>query len=242
MSKAYFLSNLAFEVLVRSQCTQDCFLPSEGLIEQTEDKDIIYCMHEMVNKGVLINEEGSEGFEIAPEYAVIVKQILDAKAILRVQSPVQTTPVYYYLTKKSFAQVDCSPNRGDAYRLCAGNFSELGETIHLSANLPDPEKENTDEEQPDWIEEELPLYEEAEKTLSSFGLGVEQEKLLEDELSICVIDVVSVLDGELLSRSVVYQPGYTAKMATFSPGSAAVFTGYDQAALSNMLNDVRGNM
>lgn len=238
MSKSYFISSLAFEVLVCSQCDEEIFLPGEGEIEKADDSEIILGMHKMVESGALTATEDS-GFDISPDFAPIIKSIINAKLIVKALSPVRAYPVYYYICNGTAAFIEPAVNRNKTYRVGTVNNAELAELIHGNMELPSEDEH---------IQENIETFQEiimsrgyddsAEKTVLGITLNTPIEETVQNEDILCVIDIFSAESGEATARWIIYRVSVLEKTAVISPKRTEETTVYSHASFVDRINSL----
>lgn len=216
MSKSYFLSSLAFEVLVCSQCEEEIFLPGEGDIENADDGEIIRGMHKMVESGALIATEDS-GFDISADFAPIIRNIVDAKLIIKAMSPVRAYPVYYYICNDGASFIEPAITRKKTYRVGSVGNGNLAELIHSNMELPSEDE---------FLQENIETFQEiimskgyddtGEKTVLGISLSTPIEEAVQTEDVLCVIDIFSAESGEPVSRWIIYRLSVLEKTAVIS--------------------------
>lgn len=238
MSKSYFLSSLAFEVLVCSQCEEEIFLPGEGEIDNADDGAIIQGMHKMVESGALIATEDS-GFDISPDFAPIVKSIVNAKVIVKALSPARAYPVYYYICNGTAAFIEPAANRKSTYRVGSVSNAELAELIHGNMELP------SDDEH---LQENIETFQEvimsrgyddsAEKTVLGITLDTPIEETVRNDDVLCVIDVYNAGSGEAVSRWIIYRLTVIEKTAVISQKRTEESGVYSYASFVDRVNSL----
>lgn len=243
MSKSYFLSGLAFEVLVCSQCEEEIFLPGEGDIENADDSEIIHGMHKMVESGALIATEDS-GFDISPDFAPIIKSIVNAKVIIKALTPARIYPIYYYICNNGAAFIEPSATRKNAYRVGSVSNGELAELIHSNMELPSEDE---------FLQENIETFQEIimsrgyddsnEKTVLGITLNTSIEDAVQNEDVLCVIDIFSAESGEPFSRWIIYRLSVLEKTAVISPERTEENSVYSHASfigrISSLLEGIK---
>lgn len=239
MNKTFYIPDFAFEVLVRSQCDAPIYLPGEQQIENSSDNDIIYSIHSMVESGALVVDEKETGFNINPEFEVIVKSIVNAKAILRTMRVDNEYPVYYYISDTSVAFIETVANRSNTYRIGSVLNGELPQLICENMNLSDDDSEN-----PDKIEsfQDLVFANGYDDSIESEILGTDLkksiDKVLETEDVLCAIDVIKAKSGRIKSRWVVYHAAVLEKMAVINSKNVTESSIYSYDMFSEKVNSI----
>lgn len=238
MSKSYFLSSLAFEVLVSSQCDEEIFLPGDGEIEKADDSAIIYGMHKMVESGALVATEDS-GFDISPDFAPIIKSIINAKMIIKALTPVKAYPIYYYICDRTTAFIEPAVNRKNIYRVGAINNSELAELIHSNMELPSEDE---------FLQENIETFQEVimtrgyddtnEKTVLGISLNTPIEEAVQNEDVLSIIDIFSAKSGEPVSRWIIYRLSVLEKTAVISPARTEETSIYSHASFVDRISSL----
>lgn len=238
MSKSYFLSSLAFEVLVCSQCEKEIFLPGEGDIEKANDSDIIIGMHKMVESGALTATEDS-GFDISPEFAPIVRSIINAKLIVKAMSSVRAYPVYYYISNDGAAFIESAENRKKTYRVGSVSNPELAELIHGNMELPSEDE---------FLQENIETFQEiimsrgyddsSEKSVLGITVSTPVEEAMQNEDVLCIIDIFSAESGEPYSRWIIYRLSVLEKTAVISPEKTEETAIYSHASFIDRISSL----
>ena len=201
MNKTFFISDFAFEVLIRSQCDDAVYLPGEQKIEKSSDNDIIYGIHSMVECGALEIADDENGFNVTPDFEPIVKTIINAKAVFRAMRAYTEYPVYYYVSDSSAAFIETVVNRNNTYRIGIVANSELPGLICESMDLPCDDSQTNEK-----IERFLDLSNEngyddgKEKKILETDLKTKIDKVLKTEDVLCVVDVIKAASGRIKAR------------------------------------------
>lgn len=234
MNDSYYFSPLEFEMLVRPQAESQLVLPTGGVIEQTEESDLIYCLNNLCSRGALIADTDGSGFDVVDEYKSIIRGMVSAKAIIRTVGISTDWPVYYYLSSETAVIIEASANRMGKLKVGVAKREQFFDCMLEQMDFSDEFQVESTES--DYGEPETTDKMEAEKFIVSEGMSGQAEEILGGEDVFGVVDMFSSTGTEVKRRLVIYNSEIAEKVAVLTAESAPLFIPLDRQLFKDQID------
>ncbi len=111
MREKYYISEEAFEMLVRSQSSKPLLLPCESALENQSEEAVLYIIGELSDLGALIANKENERFDISTEFAQMLTAILTAKTVVQCRGVFDDDSHFGYIGRNVTTFIDIPANR-----------------------------------------------------------------------------------------------------------------------------------
>ena len=234
MNDFYYLSPLEFEMLVRPQSESQLVLPTGGVIEQTQESDLIYCLNNLCSRGALIADTDGSGFDVVDEYKSIIRGMVSAKAIIRTVGISTDWPVYYYLSSETAVIIEASANRMGKLKVGVAKREQFFDCMLEQMDLSDEFEDKSAESY--YGEPDATYKMEAEEFIVSKGISEQAEEMLNGEYVLGVVDMFSSMGTEVKRRLAIYNAETSEKLAVLTDEAAPLFIPLDRQLFKDQID------
>lgn len=237
--KSFYLSGLAFEMLIASQNEEKVIIPTEGVLKNSKPEELYTELYSLFSNNIVINNAERNCFDVNEELALILKSIFSSRSVLKVTGNFDfDNTIYYYLAPCGIAQLKNNIIRKCVVLTSVG-INELADSILSDLNLPEDYR-NPNNDTDKFINSVDEYFKSNDYCISSEMLEIsidEFKKKFEEVVGF--IDLILREDLNVISRIAMYKKSVYYKIAQISIDDMSV-SNYSRANFSKAIETMTG--